>query len=114
VIIVGCDYHPSFQQVAFVDTESGELKEQRLGHREGAEEFYRALAATGQQVRVGMEPLGMHAGSNDCWANCSRRHCQRRLLATVPRSHHQNDAKKSRPDIGRHSLSGIAATYFGG
>jgi transposase len=58
MIIVGCDYHPSFQQIAFVDTESGELKEQRLAHREGAEEFYRALAATGQQVRVGMEASG--------------------------------------------------------
>ena len=58
MIIVGCDYHPSFQQIAFVDTETGELKEQRLAHREGAEEFYRALAATGQQVRVGMEASG--------------------------------------------------------
>ena len=58
MIIVGCDYHPSFQQIAFVDTETGELKEQRLVHREGAEEFYRALAATGQQVRVGMEASG--------------------------------------------------------
>ena len=58
MIIVGCDYHPSFQQIAFVDTETGELKEQRPAHREGAEEFYRALAATGQQVRVGMEASG--------------------------------------------------------
>ena len=58
MLIIGCDYHPSFQQIAFVDTESGELKEQRLAHREGAEEFYRALAATGQQVRVGMEASG--------------------------------------------------------
>jgi transposase len=58
MIIVGCDYHPSFQQIAFVDTESGELKEQRLVHREGAEQFYRALAAAGQQVLVGMEASG--------------------------------------------------------
>jgi transposase len=58
MIIVGCDYHPSFQQIAFVDTETGELKEQRLMHREGAEEFYRALAGTGQPVRVGMEASG--------------------------------------------------------
>jgi transposase len=50
MIIVGCDYHPSFQQIAFVDTETGELKEQRLAHREGAEEFYRALAATVSSV----------------------------------------------------------------
>ena len=29
MIIVGCDYHPSFQQIAFVDTETGELKERK-------------------------------------------------------------------------------------
>src|SRR6516162_625698 len=58
MIIVGCDYHPSFQQIAFVDTETGELKEQRLVHREGAEEFYRALVSTGQRVCVGMEASG--------------------------------------------------------
>jgi transposase len=58
MFIVGCDYHPRFQQIAFVDTETGELREQRLMHREGAEEFYRALAATGQRVCVGMEASG--------------------------------------------------------
>jgi transposase len=58
MIIVGCDYHPGFQQIAFVDTETGELKEQRLRHREGAEEFYRALAATSRRVSVGMEASG--------------------------------------------------------
>src|SRR5215467_10506842 len=58
MFIVGCDYHPSFQQIDFVDTETGELREQRLVHREGAEEFYRALAATGQRVCVGMEASG--------------------------------------------------------
>ena len=56
MIIIGCDYHPSFQQIAFVDTETGEVKEERLTHREAAEVFYRALA--GQQVRVGMEASG--------------------------------------------------------
>src|ERR1700751_3363101 len=58
MLIIGCDYHPSFQQVAFVDTETGEVKEQRLGHREEAEQFYRDLAAQGRQVRVGMEASG--------------------------------------------------------
>jgi transposase len=58
MLIIGCDYHPSFQQIAFVDTETGELKEQRLAHREEAEQFYRALAASGQPVRVGMEASG--------------------------------------------------------
>jgi hypothetical protein len=64
MIIVGCDY-PSFQQITFVDTESGELKEQRLAHREGAEEFYRALAAAGQRVRVGMEASGRKQAMTD-------------------------------------------------
>ena len=56
--IVGCDYHPSFQQIAFVDTETGELKEQRLEQREPAEAFYRELARRGEKVRVGMEASG--------------------------------------------------------
>jgi len=50
MIIVGCDYHPGFQQIAFVDTETGELQERRLGHREEAERFYRELAARGVAV----------------------------------------------------------------
>ena len=58
MIIVGCDYHPGFQQIAFVDTETGELQERRLGHREEAERFYRELAARGVTVRVGMEASG--------------------------------------------------------
>ena len=24
MLIIGCDYHPSFQQIAWVDTETGE------------------------------------------------------------------------------------------
>ncbi len=55
MIIIGCDYHPSFQQIAFVDSETGELQEKRLQHREEAEKFYRDLAAQGMKVRVGME-----------------------------------------------------------
>ena len=58
MLIVGCNYHPSFQQIAFVDTETGELRERRLDHREGAEKFYRALAVGGQQVRLGREASG--------------------------------------------------------
>ena len=33
MLIIGCDYHPGFQQIAFVDTETGELSERRLAHR---------------------------------------------------------------------------------
>ena len=58
MIIIGVDFHPEFQQMAAVDTDSGELQEKRLGHREEAETFYRAVAAVGQSVRVGMEASG--------------------------------------------------------
>ena len=58
MLIIGCDYHPSFQQIAFVDTDTGELLERRLEHREEAEKFYRNLAAQGMKVRVGMEASG--------------------------------------------------------
>jgi transposase len=56
--IIGLDYHPGFQQIAFVDTNTGELQERRLQHREEAEKFYRELAAQKIKVRVGMEASG--------------------------------------------------------
>ena len=55
MMIIGCDDHPGFQQIAWVDTETGELQERRLGHREEGEKFYRDLAAQGASVRLGME-----------------------------------------------------------
>jgi transposase len=58
MIIIGADYHPGFQQIAFVDSETGELQERRLGHPEEAEKFYRELAAVGAKVQVGMEASG--------------------------------------------------------
>src|SRR5438445_5951548 len=58
MIMIGADYHPAFQQIAFVDTETGELQERRLEQPEGAEKFYRELAAQGKRVRVGMEASG--------------------------------------------------------
>jgi transposase len=54
--IIGCDYHPSFQQIAWVDTETGETQERKLMHGDGeAERFYRQLRGP---VRVGMESTG--------------------------------------------------------
>jgi hypothetical protein len=56
MIIIGVDFHPEFQQIASVDTDTGEFQEKRLSHREEGEEFYRALA--GRKVQVGMEASG--------------------------------------------------------
>ena len=58
MLIIGCDYHPSVQQIAFVDTDTGELQERRLEHHEEAEKFYRDLVVQGMKVRVGMEASG--------------------------------------------------------
>src|ERR1700748_2701618 len=58
MLIIGCDYHPGFQQIAFVDTDTGELSERRLEHREQAEQFYRELKQQNPAVRVGMESSG--------------------------------------------------------
>src|SRR5438067_9678479 len=58
MLIIGCDYHPGFQQIALVDTETGELEERRLAHREEAEQFYQELKQRNVAVRVGMESSG--------------------------------------------------------
>ncbi len=58
-MIIGLDYHPSFQQIAFVDNETGECGERRLLHKDGeAERFYGELEQRGVKVRIGMEATG--------------------------------------------------------
>ena len=60
MIIVGCDFHPSFQQIAMLDTETGATEEHKLMHTSGeAEDFYRKLASP---AIVGIETVG-----NDQW-----------------------------------------------
>jgi len=44
MIIIGVDFHPEYQEIAAVDTDTGECKEKRLAHPKEAEEFYRCLA----------------------------------------------------------------------
>lgn len=59
MLIIGCDYHPGFQQIAGVEMETGECVEKQLEHEQGeAEKFYRDLKLKGVPVRVGMEATG--------------------------------------------------------
>ena len=59
MLMIGVDYHPSFQQVAFLEEETGECGEQQLNHSGGeAERYYRDLHQRGIRVRVGMEATG--------------------------------------------------------
>jgi len=44
MLLIGVDYHPSFQAIAFLVEETGEYSERRLNHSDGeAEKFYRDL-----------------------------------------------------------------------
>jgi len=56
MFIIGCDYHPSFQQIAWLNQKTGECGCARLKHNAEAEAFYRGLQ--GQRVRVGIESTG--------------------------------------------------------
>src|ERR1035441_9163758 len=56
MMIIGCDLHTRYQQIAMLDTETGELVERRLEHESGeARAFYAALSGG---VRVGIEATG--------------------------------------------------------
>jgi transposase len=59
MMIIGVDYHPGFQAIAFFMEETGECGEQELKHSDGeAERFYRDLQQRGIRERVGMEATG--------------------------------------------------------
>ena len=55
--IIGCDFHPGFQQIAYVNDVTGDCDCVRLPHGNGVvEQFYRKLQ--GEQVVIGMEATG--------------------------------------------------------
>lgn len=56
MIIVGCDFHPAWQQIAWLDTDTGENGLRKLVHSSGqAEIFYRQLPPP---ALVGLESTG--------------------------------------------------------
>jgi transposase len=60
MLIVGCDYHPRWQQVAWFDTETGEIGEQKLVNGDGeAERWYRQLPVPSL--------IGLEATGNSQW-----------------------------------------------
>ena len=55
-MIIGCDFHPSWQQISWLDAETGETGERKLVHATGdAKRFYEQLAAP---ALIGMEATG--------------------------------------------------------
>ena len=56
MMIIGCDFNPSWQQIAWLDSATGETGERKLVHGNGdAQKFYQQLAAP---VLIGMEATG--------------------------------------------------------
>ena len=56
MLMIGCDFHTRFQQIAMMDPSTGEIVERRLDRESGeARKFYEALPCL---ARVGMEATG--------------------------------------------------------
>ncbi len=56
MVLIGCDFHPSWQQVCWLDAETGETGENEVVHAPGeVEKFYRRFAAP---ALIGMESTG--------------------------------------------------------
>src|SRR5216684_9228357 len=56
MMLIGCDYHPSWQQISWLDMATGETGEKKLEHASGeAEKFYRGLPGP---ALIGMESTG--------------------------------------------------------
>ena len=56
-IIIGCDFHPSFEVIAILETETGEMRKKKLIHAgSDTQHFYESLR--GKKVVVGIEASG--------------------------------------------------------
>ena len=66
MIIIGVDFHPEFQQIALVDTDTGEFQERRLHIARKRKSFIVLWRAQEKQCVWGWKPVGTHAGLNDC------------------------------------------------
>jgi len=107
MMIIGCDFHPSFQQIAYVDQETGECGERRLNHREEAVGFYGELA--GKQVIVGLEATG-----NDRWFRKLLSEAGHQLLVGDASAIHASAPREQRTDKreARHMLRLLVENRF--
>ena len=95
MIIVGCDFHPSWEQVSWLDSETGETGEAKLVHVVGeAQQFYRELPAP---ALIGLEATG----------NC---HWLQDLLADLGHEVWIGDAAQIRGNRGQTEMTPISAT----
>jgi len=106
-MIIGCDFHPSFQQIACLDQETGEYEERRLSHRGEAVAFYRSLA--GREVLIGVEATG-----NDRWFRNLMSELGHELLVGDASAIHASAPREQRTDKrdARHILRLLMENRF--
>jgi transposase len=68
MLIIGCDFHPSFEQVSIFDNGKNQQWSLRLGHPDEASSFYQELR--GEEVLVGMEASGFSHWFEHLLAEC--------------------------------------------
>jgi transposase len=107
MMIIGCDFHPRFQQVSYLDRESGEYGERRLMHPEEATQFYRSMGS--RQVRVGMEATGSFR-----WFQRLLAELAQELLLGDPGAIHGTQPRKQKTDKrdARHLLRLLVEDRF--
>ena len=107
MMIIGCDFHPRFQQIAYVDQESGEYGERRLNHPEDACQFYRSLVD--KPVRIGLEATG-----NYRWFRCLLSELGHEMVLGDPGAIHATIPRRQRTDKrdARHILKLLVEDRF--
>jgi transposase len=66
MVLIGCDFHPGWQQVSWLDEQTGECGDHKLVHEAGAvERFYRQFPAGS---RIGLEATGNCQWFVEIWA----------------------------------------------
>lgn len=93
---IGCDFHPSFQQIAMLDKETGEWVERRLLHTEEARVFYAGLQGP---VLVGIEASG-----NTHWFESLLARCQHQLWIGDAAEIARQNPRKQKHDRGDAKL----------
>ena len=107
MMIIGCDFHPRMQQIAYLDQDTGECGERRLNHLQEAAEFYRRLR--GRQVRIGVEATG-----NFRWFLRLMSELGHEVLLGDPSAIHDSNPRKQKTDKrdARHLLTLLVEDRF--
>lgn len=58
MLMIGCDFHPGLEELAILDTETGQRRQHRLSHTLGLEPVRQFYAGLPRPVRVGLEASG--------------------------------------------------------